>query len=117
MNDDRLTSEAHPVTAGTIVIRLAGDFCGQGAVRMRRTLARELAGSPHLVILDLTGIARIDAEGIDTLRSTAEQTADEDIGLCLVAPARGAVVSCLDALEFTDAFEIFPSVSEALGAV
>ena len=114
MNDDRLVIEAHTVTAGTIVIRAAGDFCGDGAARLRRTLAGELTGIPEILILDLTEIASIDGEGIDTLYLAAELTADEDIGLCVVAPAQAAVRTGLDAAGATDAFEIFSSVTEAL---
>jgi hypothetical protein len=33
----------------------------------------------------------------------------------LVAPAQGAVKAALDAVESTDTFEIFSSLSEALG--
>lgn len=114
MNDDRLEIEAHTVTAGTIVIRVAGDFCGDGAARTRRTLAGELTGSPAVLILELSDVARIDAEGVDTLHLAAELAAEEDIGLCLVAPAQGAVRAALDAVESTDTFEIFSSVTEAL---
>ena len=116
-NDERLEIEAHTVTAGTIVIRAAGDFCGEGAVRLRRILAGELTGVPEILILDLTEIACIDAEGLDTLYVAAELTADEDIGLCLVAPARGAVRAGLDAAGSTDTFEIFSSVTAAMRGI
>jgi anti-anti-sigma regulatory factor len=117
VNDDRLEIEAHTVAAGVIVVRVAGDFCAEGAARVRRILAGELAGVPEILILDLTEIARIDAEGIDTLYVVAELTADDDIGLCLVAPAKGAVREGLDAAGSTDIFEIFSSVTEALREV
>jgi anti-anti-sigma factor len=114
VNDDRLKIEAHTVTVGAIVVRVAGDFCGDGAARVRRILAGELTGVPENLILDLTEVARIDAEGIDTLYVAAELTADEDIGLCLVAPADGVVRAGLAAAGSTEIFEIFTSVTEAL---
>jgi anti-anti-sigma factor len=114
MNDDSLEIEAQTVAVGVIVVRVAGDFCGEGAARVRRILAGELAGAREILILDLAEVARIDAEGIDVLYVAAELTADEDIGLCLVAPAEGAVRAGLDAVGSTDIFEMFSSVSEAL---
>jgi anti-anti-sigma regulatory factor len=114
VNDNCLEIEAHTVTAGAIVIRVAGDLCADGASKTRRTLAGELAGSPAILILDLSEVVRIDTEGLDTLHVAAELTADEDIGLCLVAPAQSPVRAALDAVESTDTFEIFPSVTEAL---
>jgi anti-anti-sigma regulatory factor len=114
VNDDRPRIEAQTVTAGTIVLRVAGDICGQGGIRLRRTLVGELTGCPQMLILDLTQITRIDAGGINTLHLAAELTAEEDIGLCLVAPAQGAVRAGLEAAKSTEIFEIFSSVTEAL---
>jgi anti-anti-sigma regulatory factor len=114
VSENSLEIETYTATAGTNVIRVVGDFCGEGAVRVRRTLAGELTGSPAVLALDLSEVVRIDAEGVDALHMAAELSADEDIGLCLVAPAQGAVKAALDAVESTDTFEIFSSLSEAL---
>ena len=114
LNENSLKIEAYTEAEGIIVIRLSGDLCGDGAARVRRTLASELAGAPRIVLLDLTPVARIDADGIDALHVATELTADEDIGLGLVAPAMGVVRAGLDAVDATDTFEIFTSVSEAL---
>ena len=114
LNENSLKIEAYTEAEGIIVIRLSGDLCGEGAARVRRTLTSELAGAPTIVILDLTQIARIDADGIDTLHVAAELTADEDIGLGLVAPEAGAVRAGLGGAGATNPFEIFASVSEAL---
>ena len=114
MNENRLEIETYRATAGTNVIGVVGDFSGEGAVSVRRTLAGELTASPAVLVLDLSQVARIDAEGVDALHMAAELSANEDIGLCLVAPAQGAVRTALDAAECTDTFEIFSSVSAAL---
>jgi anti-anti-sigma regulatory factor len=114
VNESNLEIETYPATAATNVIRVVGDFCGEGAVRVRRTLAGELTGSPAVLVLDLSEVARIDAQGVDALHLAAELAANEDIGLCLVAPAQGAAKAALDAVESTDTFEIFSSLSEAL---
>jgi anti-anti-sigma regulatory factor len=116
-NNDRLEIEARTPAAGTVIISVAGELCEDEAARTRRTLAGELTGSPALLVLDLSEVASIDAEGVDTLQLAAELTADEDIGLCLVAPAEGAVRAALAAVEATETFEIFSSVSEALRAI
>jgi anti-anti-sigma regulatory factor len=113
-NNHRLEIETQTVEAGTILVRVAGDLCADGAARTRRTLAGELTGSPAFLLLELSEVVSIDAEGVDTLLVAAELTADEDIGLCLVAPAQGAVRAALAAVEASESFEIFASVIEAL---
>ena len=114
MNANSLEIKTYTASAGATVIRVAGDFCAHGAARVRRHLVGELTGSPAAVVLDVTEVARVDAGGVDALHLAAELTADKDIGFCLAAPARGAVKLALDAVEATDTFEIFSSVSEAL---
>jgi AraC-like DNA-binding protein len=113
VNKQGLEIKAYTEAAGIIVIRVAGDFRGEGAGKVTRTLAGELAGAPKILLLDLTEVAGIDAEGIDTLHLAAELTADEDIGLGLVVPEDGAVMAGLDAVEATDTFQIFGSITEA----
>lgn len=109
-----LTIETRMMATGTIMIRVTGDICGDGADRLRRTVADELTDSTDIVVLDLRQVTRIDARGIDTLHSAAELTGEEDIGLCLVAPAGGAVTTGLAAVKSVDVFEIYSSVTEAL---
>lgn len=113
-NNGRLKIETQTLAAGTIIVRVAGDLRGDGAARTRRTVAGELADSPAFLVLDLSEVASIDAEGVDALHVTAELTADEDIGLCLVTPAEGAVSSALAAVGATETFDIFSSLSDAL---
>jgi anti-anti-sigma regulatory factor len=113
-NNHRLEIEAQTVVKGTIIVKVAGDLCGDGAARTRRTLAGELTGAPAFLVLDLSGVTSIDAEGVDTLHVAAELTADEDIGLCLVAPVKGSVRVALAAVNKTEIFDIFSSVGDAL---
>jgi len=99
---------------GTIIVRVAGDLCGDGAARTRQTFAGALTGGPAFLVLDFSEVTSIDAEGVDTLYVAAELTADEDIGLCLVAPAKSPVRTALAAANKTETFDIFSSVGDAL---
>ena len=110
LKENSLKIEVYADAVGIIVIRVAGDLQEEAAARLRHTLTAELAGAPRIVILDLTQVECIDADGIDTLHVATELTADEDIGLGLVAPAMGVVRAGLDAVDATDTFEIFTSV-------
>ena len=55
---------------------------------MRRVVATELNRSPALLALDLSGVNRIDAEGIDALVSAATQAGESDISFCLIGVQR-----------------------------
>jgi anti-anti-sigma regulatory factor len=48
---------------------------------MRRLVANELNRSPALLVLDLSGVIRIDAEGIDAVVSAAAQAGESDNSL------------------------------------
>ncbi|HJZ02630.1 MAG TPA: STAS domain-containing protein, partial [Streptosporangiaceae bacterium] len=51
------------------VIHVSGDLLHGASATMRRVVATELNRSPALLALDLSGVNRIDAEGIDALVS------------------------------------------------
>ena len=68
----------------TSVIYVSGELLRGATATMRRVVANELNRSPALLALDLTGVNRIDAEGIDALVSAATQAGESDISLCLV---------------------------------
>jgi anti-anti-sigma regulatory factor len=74
------------LAANTTVVHVAGDLRGDGASSLRRTLAGELTGTPELVVLDLSDIEHINADGIDALHSVAELADEDDIRFCLVVP-------------------------------
>ena len=79
---------------------------------MRRVVATELNRSPALLALDLTGVNRIDAEGIDALVSAATQAGESDISLCLVGVHGHRVGTGLAEAGLTELFEIFAAVSD-----
>jgi anti-anti-sigma regulatory factor len=79
---------------------------------MRRVVANELNVSPALLALDLTGVNRIDAEGIDALVSAATQAGESDISFCLVGVHGHPVGAALADAELMELFEIFAADSD-----
>ncbi|MDT5369293.1 MAG: anti-sigma factor antagonist [Mycobacterium sp.] len=79
---------------------------------MRRVVATELKRSPALLALDLSGVNRIDAEGIDALVSAATQAGESDISFCLVGVHAGPVGAALAEAELSELFEIFATLSD-----
>jgi anti-anti-sigma regulatory factor len=102
------------LAANTTVVHAAGDLRGDGAASLRRTLAGELTGTPELLVLDLSDIEQIDADGIDALSLVAGLADEDDIRFCVVVPPKGAVRVCLKVVEVTTTFQTFASITEAL---
>lgn len=96
------------------MIRPHGDLRGDGATSLQRTLAGELTGTPEVLVLDLSGVAQMDADGIGALHSIAELADEDGIRFCLVVPSRGALRTCPQVVESTTMFQTFASISEAL---
>jgi anti-anti-sigma regulatory factor len=99
--------------ANASIIRPIGDLRGDGATSLQRTLAGELAGTPELLVLDLSDVEQID-DGIDALYSIAKLAGEDDIQFCLVVPPKGALRTCLKIVELTKMFQTFSSITEAL---
>jgi anti-anti-sigma regulatory factor len=120
MNDDghpgqrRLTIRFQRLLDNTTIVGLVGELRGQGAAELREALADELTASPQLLVINLSNVVEIDADGVDALHSVAGIAAEGDIKFCLVVTPDGRVRRRLDALKRTEFFEIFPSVIEAL---
>jgi anti-anti-sigma regulatory factor len=102
------------LAANITVVRIAGDLRGDGASSLRRTLSGELTGTPELLVLDLSDIEQIDADGIDTLHSVAELADEDDIRFCLVISPKGSFRAGPKVVELTKTFQTFSSITEAL---
>jgi anti-anti-sigma factor len=102
------------LAAKATVVRPTGDLRGDGAMSLQRTLAGELTGTPELLVLDLSDVEQIDADGIDALHSIAELADEDDIRFCLVVPPKDALRTCLKAVDLTKMFQTFSSITEAL---
>ena len=59
------------------------------------------------MVLDLSGVIRIDAEGIDAVVSAATQAGESDISLCLVGVHGHPVGTALADAELLELFEIY----------
>jgi anti-anti-sigma regulatory factor len=80
---------------------------------MQRIVSRELMRPPELLVVDLSGITRIDTDGVNALASAAVIAGESDIAFCLVDTKGGPVQSALEEAKLTELFEVFPSVGEA----
>jgi anti-anti-sigma regulatory factor len=102
------------LAAKATVVRPTGDLRGDGAMSLQRTLAGELTGTPELLVLDLSDVEQIDADGIDAQHSIAELADEDEIRFCLVVPPKGALRTCLKVVELKEMFQTFSSITEAL---
>ena len=96
----------------TSVIYVSGELLRGATATMRRVVATELNRSPALLALDLSGVNRIDAEGIDALVSAATQAGESDISICLVGVQAGPVEAALAEAELSELFEILATLSD-----
>jgi anti-sigma B factor antagonist len=87
------------------VIYVRGELLRGTTATMRRVVADELNRSPALLVLDLSGVIRIDTEGIDALVSAATQAGESDISLCLVGVHGHPVGTALADAELLELFE------------
>jgi anti-sigma B factor antagonist len=94
------------------VIHVSGDVLHGASATMRRVVATELNRSPALLALDLSGVNRIDAEGIDALVSAATQAGESDISFCLIGVHGHPVETGLAEAGLTELFEIVAAVSD-----
>jgi anti-sigma B factor antagonist len=94
------------------VVHVSGELLRGATATMRRVVATELKRSPALLALDLSGVIRIDAEGIDALVSAATQAGESDISFCLVGVHAGPVGAALAEAELSELFEIFATLSD-----
>ena len=94
------------------VIHVSGELLRGATAPMRRVVATELKRSPALLALDLSGVNRIDAEGIDALVSAATQAGESDISICLVGVQAGPVEAALAEAELIELFEILATLSD-----
>jgi anti-anti-sigma regulatory factor len=110
----RIAVEWRRLEANATLICPTGDLRGDGAMSLQRTLAGELAGTPELLVLDLSDVEQMDADGIDALHSIAELADEGDIRFCLVVLPKGELRTCRRVVELTKMFQTFLSITEAL---
>jgi anti-anti-sigma factor len=94
------------------VIYVGGELLRGATATMRRVVANELNRMPAQLVVDLSGVLRIDSEGIDSLVSAAMQAGESDISLCLVGVHGHPVGAALAEAELLELFEIFTADSD-----
>jgi anti-sigma B factor antagonist len=89
------------------VILVSGELRSGATAPMRRAVTIELNRSPALLVLDMSGVIRIDVEGVAAVVSAATQAGESDISLCLVGVHGHPVGRALAEAELLELFEIF----------
>ena len=95
------------------VIHVSGELCGGATATMRRAVTKELNRWPGLLVLDMDGVIRIDADGVDAVVSAAMHAGESDISLCLVGVHGHPVGRALAEAELLELFEISTADSDA----
>ncbi|AGB26600.1 anti-anti-sigma regulatory factor (antagonist of anti-sigma factor) [Mycobacterium sp. JS623] len=94
------------------VIYVGGELLEGATATMRRVVADELNRSPALLVVDLSGVLRVDTEGIDVLVSAATQAGESDISLCLVGVHGHPAGTALADADLLELFEIYTAESD-----
>ena len=99
-------------TTNKSVIYVRGALLRGATATMRRVVANELNRSPALLVLDLSGVNRIDTEGIDAGYRPRRKPGESDISLCLVGVHGHPVGTALAHAGLLELFEIFTADSD-----
>ena len=108
-----ITVDVRRYPDGRRVVEVNGELLRGTVATMHRVVATELTREPAVLALDLAGITRIDAAGVDALVSAAFLAGEADISFCLVGVHRGPVGAALADGGWMELFEIFQSAAEA----
>jgi anti-anti-sigma regulatory factor len=107
--------DVRQLAAGDTVVHLMGDLIGDAAAAaMQQILIDQLSRGPRRLIVNLSGVTRIDAIGVHALASAAAVAGEADHAFCLVDGGAGRVRAALAAEQMTELFDVFSSVSEAV---
>lgn len=96
------------------VVHVVGDVVGDAAAAMQQTLTEQLLRGPTRLIVNVSAVSRIDADGVEVLALVAAIAGEADYAFCLVDNEAGPVHAALDEAHMTDRFEMFWSIIEAL---
>jgi len=102
------------VSRSEIVVHVIGGLRDEVSAQLRRSVVSGLTGSPEALVLDLSVVTDIDADGVDVLETAAAIAGEKDICFCLVLPPDSPVLDALADAKLSALFEIFSSVTEAL---
>ncbi|HVQ98374.1 MAG TPA: STAS domain-containing protein [Mycobacterium sp.] len=102
------------VSRSEIVVHVVGGLRDEVTAQLRSSVVSGLTGSPEALVLDLSVVTDIDADGVDVLETAAVIAGERDICFCLVLPPDSPVLTALAEAKLSALFEIFSSVTEAL---
>jgi len=100
---------------GARLLRAAGALDEAAGRALQRVAADILAGAPPFVLVDLSAIDTVTADGVAALVAVAETAGEADIGLAVVA--RDGLRAALAGNDVHDLFELYETVDEALEAM
>ena len=101
-------------SAGVRIIRARGEL-GQGSSRwLDRIVDDELAAAPQLLIIEVSGLAKLLSTVVSALVRAAFHAGEADIALCLVGAGRTDIAWQLEATGWLDLFEIHDTVGAAI---
>jgi anti-sigma B factor antagonist len=98
-----------------VVLTLVGELDVLARPRLREEVARQIASRPPLLVLDLSGLTFIDAQGLGAL-ATARRLAAECSGRLLIVGADPRLRSLLRITRLAAVLPVYGSVAEALAA-
>ena|SRR5690349_10343363 len=100
---------------GARLLRAAGALDEAAGRALQRVAADILADAPPFVLVDLSAIDTVTADGVAALVAVAETAGEADIGLGVVAGDR--MRAALAENDVHELFELYETVDEALEAM
>lgn len=109
---DAITLTARDVSAGVVVVAVAGELDMATAPVVDEYVRRRLGGVSRALVLDLSGVTFLGSTGINLLIALGTECEAVGAELRLVATTK-AVLHPLELTDLTDHFTIVTAVSEA----
>lgn len=119
-NSDRAAGQSESVRfdvqrfpSGKCVVRVMGELIRDATSQMIWIVEEELARVPSPLVLDLSAVTDINANGVDALVSAATLAGESDISLCLVGVEGRPTGDALAAADLTELFEVVSPSDDA----
>ena len=100
---------------GALLLRPTHALDDAAGRALQRVAAEVLASAPPFVLVDLSAVDTVTADGVAALVVVAETAGEADIGLAVVAGDR--MRNALAENDVHDLFELYETVDEALEAM
>jgi anti-sigma B factor antagonist len=110
VKDDLVSTEVER-SNGRLIVHLSGEIDLSNAQELQQELENALQGSPQVVI-DLTGVAYLDSQGLRLIKRLANKASGEGIELHVVAPPDNFARQVLDLAQMSDYVGIRDTVGD-----